>query len=48
MQMLQIFKDFAWLVYVGILVGVLKSNSSRLLNNNKQQDKKELTTPEIP
>ena len=35
MQILQIFKDSAWLVHVGILVGVLKSNSSRLINNNK-------------
>ena len=26
MQMLQIFNEFAWLVHVGILDGVLKNN----------------------
>ena len=34
--MLYIFKEFAWLVHVGISDGVKKKSSSRrLLNNNK-------------
>ena len=36
MQMLQIFKEFAWLVHMGILDGVKTNNSRRLLNYNKQ------------
>ena len=36
MQMLQIFKEVAWLVHMGILDGVKTNNSRRSLNYNKQ------------